>query len=84
MLSSLDIPIAVFMAEANECIKQALLKWVEKSRQLLSVRITQKKFRVHATKTIWFTQHSVTQIDCSVYCMYIFDAADLVTFSEDL
>ena len=80
MLSFLDFSIIVFVAESNGCIKQALLKWAHKS-QLLSVRITQKKFRGHATKKIWFTQLPViTLIDYSGYCMYIFDAADLVTF----
>ena len=50
MPSSIDIPIIVFVAEINGCIKQALFKWAQKSHQLLSVRITQKKLRGHATK----------------------------------
>ena len=48
----------VFMSESNECIK-ALLKWAQKSHQLLLIRITQKKLIGHATKNIWFTQLSI-------------------------
>lgn len=50
MLSSLDFPIGVFVAESDGCIKYVLLKWTEKSQQLLSFGITQKKLRGHATK----------------------------------
>ena len=65
MLSSLDSPIVVFVAESNGCIKQVLLKWAQKSQQLVSIRITQTKLRGHATKNIRFTQLSViTGSDC--------------------
>ena len=47
MLSSLDFPIVAIVAESNNCIKQAPLKWAHKSHQLLSIRITQCKFRGH-------------------------------------
>ena len=50
MLSSLGIPIIVSVADFNGYIKQALFKWAQKSNQLLSIRITQKKLRGHATK----------------------------------
>ena len=51
-LSSLDFPIVVFVAESNRYIKQALLKWAQKSHLLLLIRITQKNLRSHATKNI--------------------------------
>ena len=50
MLSSLDFPTVVFVAESNGWIKQTLFKQAQKSHQLLSIRITQKKFR--GTKNI--------------------------------
>ena len=43
MLSSLDIPVVVFRAESNGCIKEALLNWAQTSQQLLSSGNTQKK-----------------------------------------
>ena len=70
MLSSLDFPIVVFVAESNGCIKQALLKWAPRSPHLLSIRITQNNLRGHATKNTRFTQLSIiTKIDLSSYCL---------------
>ena len=85
MLSASDFPIVVFVAKSTGCIKQALLKWAQKSQQLLSIRIIQKKLRGHAIKNIWFTQLSlITKTDPSSYCVHIIDPADLATFSEDV
>ena len=58
MLSSSDFSIVVFVAESSGCIKQALLKWVQKNNEMFSVIITQKKLRGHATKNILFKQLS--------------------------
>ena len=48
-------PLSCCHVKSNGPIKQALLKWVLKSHQLLSSVITQNKLRGHATKKIWFT-----------------------------
>ena len=81
MLIFLDFLTVAFVAETNSCIKQALLKWSQKSHQLASIRITQK-LRDHDMKKCFFS--IITKTDCSSYCMYIFDPADLVTFKEVL
>lgn len=52
MLSSWLFPTVVLVAESSGCINQAVLKWAQNSHQLLSIRITQKKLRGHATKKI--------------------------------
>ena len=86
ILRSSDFHIVVFVSVVCVCIKQAyLLKWAQKSDQLLSIRIIQRKLRGHATKNICFTQLPViTKIDHSSCCIYIYDPADWVSFSEDL
>ena len=72
MLSSSDFPAVVFCVKWVCCIKQTLLKWAMKNQQLLSSRITQKVFRGHATKTVWFTQLSIiTYIVHVIVCMYL-------------
>ena len=79
MLSSLDLPIVVLVAESNGCIKRALLKWAQRSHLPWSIIITQRKLRGHATEEIWLTQRSVvTKINHQWCCVYIFDPADLV------
>ena len=84
MLSSLDFPIVVSVAESNGCIKQALLKWAQKSHQLSSIIITQKKLSGHEVKRpcykAIFDSHNFTKIGNSICCIYIFDSADWVTF----
>ena len=84
-LFSVDFPTVVFVAESNAWIKQALLKWTQKSHPLLSIWITQRKLRGHVSKQIWFKQLiKITKMYGKMYSMYIFESADLVTFSEDL
>ena len=71
MLGSWDFPIVVFVAETNGCIKQTLLKWAQKSHQLLSIRITQKKLTGLTTKKIWMTHtFYYHQFDCWVLRVY--------------
>ena len=82
MLSSLDVSVAVFVAESNGCVKRALspeLKWAQKSHLPWSIIIPLRKLRGHATGEIWLTQHFViTKINHPICCVYIFEPADLV------
>ena len=39
MLSSLEFPIVVFVAESNGCFKQPLLKWAQKSHHIRSAQV---------------------------------------------
>ena len=55
---------------SNGCIKQALSKWAQKSHQLLSVRITQRKLRGHATKTINTSFYN--HLNWSIKLLYIY------------
>ena len=67
-----SFPILVFVAESGGCIKHALWKWAQKSHQLLSIRITQKKLRGHAPKKIWFTKLSIfTKIIEVTVCIFL-------------
>lgn len=50
MLSSLDFPMVVFVAESTGCIEQAPFIMGPESHQPLSIIITQKTLRDHATK----------------------------------
>ena len=54
----------------------------QKSHQLLLIIITQQKLRGHDTKTTFYNHLSWSFKLLSYACF--FDAADLVTFSEDL
>ena len=83
MLSSLDFSIVVFMAESNGCIKHVPIN-MGPEKPAAVVRITPETLQ---RTEIWFTQGSViTRINHLSYmsCIYIFDPADVVTFSEEL
>ena len=69
MLNLLDFPIVASVAESGGRIKQALLKWAQKSHQLLSIRITQKTWRGHIFRHTHTHTHTHAKKERCLMCV---------------